>query len=197
METLWIHVVLCVSIVLCMCFQSRWAKPQLHACDVWLHCKEQQRAEHLQGRGGSGEPTQHYYMLTALWSLSARPPNRRFWQKSVYSMCSVHPQLLDMSKKWWQVRNNRGEEGFVPNNVLESQDKEQEKQARYPNTHQNFILESLLCVIMLCSMCMVFTVWVCHYRALIPPSGNQWSSLPNQEVQAWPSEGLAGVQGLQ
>uniref|UniRef100_A0A4W5M6U8 EPS8 signaling adaptor L3 n=1 Tax=Hucho hucho TaxID=62062 RepID=A0A4W5M6U8_9TELE len=37
-------------------------------------------------------------------------------------------QLLDMSKKWWRVRSDRGEEGFVPNNVLESQDKEQEKQ---------------------------------------------------------------------
>ncbi|KAK6319204.1 epidermal growth factor receptor kinase substrate 8-like protein 3 [Coregonus clupeaformis] len=37
-------------------------------------------------------------------------------------------QLLDMSKKWWRVRSDRGEEGFVPNNSLESQDKEQEKQ---------------------------------------------------------------------
>ncbi|XP_021424984.2 epidermal growth factor receptor kinase substrate 8-like protein 3 isoform X3 [Oncorhynchus mykiss] len=37
-------------------------------------------------------------------------------------------QLLDMSKKWWRVRSDRGEEGFIPNNVLESQDKEQEKQ---------------------------------------------------------------------
>ncbi|KAL0978394.1 hypothetical protein UPYG_G00169920 [Umbra pygmaea] len=37
-------------------------------------------------------------------------------------------QLLDMSKKWWKVRNDRGEEGFVPNNILESPDKETEKQ---------------------------------------------------------------------
>eukprot|EP00063_Salmo_salar_P047498 XP_014022333.1 PREDICTED: epidermal growth factor receptor kinase substrate 8-like protein 3 isoform X1 [Salmo salar] len=37
-------------------------------------------------------------------------------------------QLLDMSKKWWKVRSNRGEQGFVPNNILESVDKEQEKQ---------------------------------------------------------------------
>ncbi|XP_023136447.1 epidermal growth factor receptor kinase substrate 8-like protein 3 isoform X2 [Amphiprion ocellaris] len=29
-------------------------------------------------------------------------------------------ELLDMSKQWWKVRNNRGEEGFVPNNILES-----------------------------------------------------------------------------
>ncbi|XP_031143286.1 epidermal growth factor receptor kinase substrate 8-like protein 3 isoform X2 [Sander lucioperca] len=28
-------------------------------------------------------------------------------------------ELLDMSKQWWKVRNSRGEEGFVPNNVLE------------------------------------------------------------------------------
>ncbi|XP_057701134.1 epidermal growth factor receptor kinase substrate 8-like protein 3 isoform X1 [Corythoichthys intestinalis] len=27
-------------------------------------------------------------------------------------------ELLDMRKLWWKVRNSRGEEGFVPNNVL-------------------------------------------------------------------------------
>ncbi|XP_051932787.1 epidermal growth factor receptor kinase substrate 8-like protein 3 isoform X1 [Hippocampus zosterae] len=27
-------------------------------------------------------------------------------------------ELLDVSKLWWKVRNSRGEEGFVPNNVL-------------------------------------------------------------------------------
>ncbi|XP_044077080.1 epidermal growth factor receptor kinase substrate 8-like protein 3 isoform X2 [Siniperca chuatsi] len=31
-------------------------------------------------------------------------------------------ELLDMSKQWWEVRNSRGEEGFVPNNVLEAHD---------------------------------------------------------------------------
>ena len=29
------------------------------------------------------------------------------------------PQLLDDSKKWWKVRNARGKQGFIPNNVLE------------------------------------------------------------------------------
>ncbi|XP_078104630.1 epidermal growth factor receptor kinase substrate 8-like protein 3 isoform X2 [Sander vitreus] len=29
-------------------------------------------------------------------------------------------ELLDMSKQWWKVRNSRGEEGFIPNNVLET-----------------------------------------------------------------------------
>ncbi|KAM4613773.1 epidermal growth factor receptor kinase substrate 8-like protein 3 [Polymixia lowei] len=33
-------------------------------------------------------------------------------------------ELLDMSKQWWKVRNTRREEGFVPNNVLESLEKE-------------------------------------------------------------------------
>ncbi|XP_068568061.1 epidermal growth factor receptor kinase substrate 8-like protein 3 isoform X2 [Cebidichthys violaceus] len=31
-------------------------------------------------------------------------------------------ELLDMSKQWWKVRSSRGEEGFVPNNVLEADD---------------------------------------------------------------------------
>ncbi|XP_014330216.1 epidermal growth factor receptor kinase substrate 8-like protein 3 isoform X1 [Xiphophorus maculatus] len=30
--------------------------------------------------------------------------------------------LLDKSKQWWKVRNSRGEEGYVPNNVLEDVD---------------------------------------------------------------------------
>ncbi|XP_046893130.1 epidermal growth factor receptor kinase substrate 8-like protein 3 [Hypomesus transpacificus] len=37
-------------------------------------------------------------------------------------------QLLDMSKQWWKVRNSGGEEGFVPNNVLEVLDKGEKEQ---------------------------------------------------------------------
>ncbi|XP_031721096.1 epidermal growth factor receptor kinase substrate 8-like protein 3 isoform X1 [Anarrhichthys ocellatus] len=33
-------------------------------------------------------------------------------------------ELLDVSKQWWKVRNRGGEEGFVPNNVLEAHDKQ-------------------------------------------------------------------------
>ncbi|XP_070759277.1 epidermal growth factor receptor kinase substrate 8-like protein 3 [Enoplosus armatus] len=33
-------------------------------------------------------------------------------------------ELLDMSKQWWEVRNSRGEEGFVPNNVLEAHEEQ-------------------------------------------------------------------------
>ncbi|XP_078139629.1 epidermal growth factor receptor kinase substrate 8-like protein 3 [Centroberyx gerrardi] len=37
-------------------------------------------------------------------------------------------ELLDVSKQWWRVRNAGGEEGFVPNNVLESLDEEPNEQ---------------------------------------------------------------------
>lgn len=37
-------------------------------------------------------------------------------------------QLLDMSKQWWKVRNLGGEQGFVPNNVLEAVDKGRDEQ---------------------------------------------------------------------
>ncbi|MCJ8744108.1 hypothetical protein PDJAM_G00114690 [Pangasius djambal] len=33
-------------------------------------------------------------------------------------------EILDMSKRWWKVRNNHGEEGFIPNNVLKSNENE-------------------------------------------------------------------------
>ncbi|KAK1901333.1 Epidermal growth factor receptor kinase substrate 8-like protein 3 [Dissostichus eleginoides] len=38
-------------------------------------------------------------------------------------------QLLDMSKQWWKVRDSAGEEGYVPNNVLEVYDEQQMEQA--------------------------------------------------------------------
>ncbi|KAF3856367.1 hypothetical protein F7725_017090, partial [Dissostichus mawsoni] len=34
-------------------------------------------------------------------------------------------RLLDMSKQWWKVRDSTGEEGYVPNNVLEVYDEQQ------------------------------------------------------------------------
>ncbi|XP_058230268.1 epidermal growth factor receptor kinase substrate 8-like protein 3 isoform X2 [Hemibagrus wyckioides] len=33
-------------------------------------------------------------------------------------------EILDMSKRWWKVRNDHGEEGFIPNNVLKSSENE-------------------------------------------------------------------------
>ncbi|KAM6980745.1 epidermal growth factor receptor kinase substrate 8-like protein 3 [Aplochiton taeniatus] len=41
-------------------------------------------------------------------------------------------QLLDMSKQWWKVRNAAGEEGYVPNNILESVNKEHKEQTSGP-----------------------------------------------------------------
>lgn len=39
-------------------------------------------------------------------------------------ICFLYPQVLDTSKQWWNVRNSRGEEGFVPNNVLDASDEQ-------------------------------------------------------------------------
>ncbi|XP_029286503.1 epidermal growth factor receptor kinase substrate 8-like protein 3 [Cottoperca gobio] len=41
-------------------------------------------------------------------------------------------ELLDMSKQWWKVRNRGGEEGFVPNNVLQAQGEQPIEPARGP-----------------------------------------------------------------
>ncbi|XP_060713766.1 epidermal growth factor receptor kinase substrate 8-like protein 3 [Tachysurus vachellii] len=41
-------------------------------------------------------------------------------------------ETLDMSKRWWKVRNDRGEEGFIPNNVLKSTENE-DTQGAEPN----------------------------------------------------------------
>ncbi|KAF7693555.1 hypothetical protein HF521_008871 [Silurus meridionalis] len=45
------------------------------------------------------------------------------------ALSQVNPMLfdcvLDMSKRWWKVRNDCGEEGFIPNNVLKSTEDEE------------------------------------------------------------------------
>lgn len=33
-------------------------------------------------------------------------------------------QLLDQTKQWWKVRDSRGAEGYVPNNVLKPHEEE-------------------------------------------------------------------------
>lgn len=41
-------------------------------------------------------------------------------------------ELLDQSKQWWKVRNSQGDEGYVPNNVLQSLDEQLDEQIDGP-----------------------------------------------------------------
>ncbi|XP_061788318.2 epidermal growth factor receptor kinase substrate 8-like protein 3 [Nerophis lumbriciformis] len=62
--------------------------------------------------------------------INARPPEKKLrCMRVMRDFASRNPreltitkgevvELLDVSKLWWKVRNSRGEEGFVPNNVL-------------------------------------------------------------------------------
>ncbi|XP_048110145.1 epidermal growth factor receptor kinase substrate 8-like protein 3 isoform X1 [Alosa alosa] len=51
-------------------------------------------------------------------------------------------QLLDMSKQWWKVRNNNGEVGHVPNNVLEPLDKKEREEQQQVVTIPNLTKKS-------------------------------------------------------
>lgn len=41
-------------------------------------------------------------------------------------------ELLDQSRQWWKVRNGQGEEGYVPNNVLQSLDEQADEEIHGP-----------------------------------------------------------------
>ncbi|KAF7670172.1 hypothetical protein LDENG_00068180 [Lucifuga dentata] len=62
---------------------------------------------------GSGEPPRH---MRVMYDFIARNHRELTITKGEIV------ELLDMSKQWWKVRNSRGDEGFVPNNVLEAHD---------------------------------------------------------------------------
>ncbi|XP_071398196.1 epidermal growth factor receptor kinase substrate 8-like protein 3 [Centroberyx affinis] len=73
----------------------------------------------------SPRPDEHNYMRV-MYDFTAR--NHR--ELSITKGEIV--ELLDMSKQWWRVRNTGGEEGFIPNNVLESLDEEPNEQPDGP-----------------------------------------------------------------
>lgn len=52
--------------------------------------------------------------MTAMFDFSARNPRELSVSKG------EQLQLLDMSKQWWKVKNERGQIGYVPNNMLQS-----------------------------------------------------------------------------
>lgn len=70
----------------------------------------------------SGEPQ---YMLV-MYDFTSR--NRR--ELTIAKGETV--ELLDKSKQWWKVRNAEGEEGYVPNNVLQSLDDEPDEDIEGP-----------------------------------------------------------------
>ena len=79
------------------------------------------------------------------------------FQPAAWFLRCVDPQLLDKSKQWWKVRNNRGEEGFVPNNVLGPPD-EQPIQVGDTNTKVDFNSILHLILVMMVKESRNFTV---------------------------------------
>ncbi|XP_062402102.1 epidermal growth factor receptor kinase substrate 8-like protein 3 isoform X2 [Sardina pilchardus] len=92
----------------------------------------------------SRQPSQHTKPETPLNQAPWEPPaddeeEEANYMRVIFDFTARNPrelsiskgeivQLLDMSKQWWKVRNDDGEVGHVPNNVLEPLDKNQEEQ---------------------------------------------------------------------
>lgn len=62
-----------------------------------------------------------FFSTPRLYDTEMLTQNNFFSRLHLVSVC---PQLLDKSKQWWRVRNSSGEEGYVPNNVLEAADEQ-------------------------------------------------------------------------
>lgn len=65
-------------------------------------------------------------LLTLLLKLKLLTWNKSKKYNVVCEMCAnIFPQVVNKSRQWWTVRNNRDEEGYVPPNVLEPMNKEE------------------------------------------------------------------------
>lgn len=93
-----------------LAFQIQRA-PHVRLRHLRLHGQERPGADHHQGRRGSGEAA-HMLQRTSGPVLSAPLP-------ATIVFVLVISQVVKMSNNWWLIRNNRGEEGNVPRNVVE------------------------------------------------------------------------------
>ncbi|XP_066514963.1 epidermal growth factor receptor kinase substrate 8-like protein 3 [Hoplias malabaricus] len=112
-------------------FDSGWEPPELthtetkHTHTQWQDSTGGQSTECWKISGPSYEETP-LSLMCVLCDFRARN-DRELTVKKGETV-----ELLDMSKRWWKVRNSHGEEGFVPNNVLNSTEREDRKVDKNP-----------------------------------------------------------------
>ncbi|XP_023269858.1 epidermal growth factor receptor kinase substrate 8-like protein 3 isoform X1 [Seriola lalandi dorsalis] len=119
-------------------FSDGWQPPEVTAAPALSEpVSRQETPQHAHGQ------------TSAKWTPPHRPQKARSGESEPRRMCVMYDfvsrnhreltvrkgeivELLDTAKQWWKVRNNTGEEGFVPNNVLEAHDEQPEERHELP-----------------------------------------------------------------